>query len=89
MANNTYCKEVITFYLKGTFRSYNAAKDWAYDEGYSVGSTDSGGVVALQKGEYTLPQKWRNMSDIDRANVDGIMYSENFREGAVTVNIYK
>ena len=82
-------KLIITFYMVGTFRSYHAAKDWAYDEGYSVGSTDSGEVVALQKGEYTLPQKWRNMSDTEKANIDGIMYSENFREGAVTINIYK
>ena len=87
MANNTHCKEVITFYLKGTFRSYNAAIIWAWDHGYFAGSRDNCGIIALQKNK--IHKKWVGMTIEEKANVDGIIHSENFREGAVTINIYK
>ena len=89
MQNRTHCKAVISFYLKGTFRSYDAALEWANNNGYSAGSSDCGGIVALQKGRYNLPQKWKNLSTEEKANVDGIMHSEDFREGFVTINLFK
>ena len=87
MANNPIPKVIITFYLVGKYRSYKAALLWAWDEGYFAGDRDGCDVVALQKNR--IPQEWKNLSDTEKVNIDGIMYSENFREGAVTINIYK
>ena len=87
MANKPCCKEVITFYLVGKYRSYNAAINWAWDKGYLAGSNLNSDVLALKKGR--KPNEWNTLTDTEKANIDGIMYSENFREGAVTINIYK
>ena len=86
MANKP--KVIITFYLVGRYRSFDAAINWAFDEGYYTGvSDDCDNLIALKKGE--VPKQWKTLTPTDRSNIDGIMYSENFREGAVTINIYK
>lgn len=77
-----------TFSVPGTFESYYAACKWCSDNGYSDGSTDTGVHVALRKGEYDLPQKWKNMSEADKGSVDGVMASRDFREGSVTIYIF-
>lgn len=82
-------KVKFTFSVPGTFQSYYAACKWCSDNGYSYGSTDIGKYVALLRGEYDLPQKWKNMSAVERNSVDGVMASHDFREGSVTIYIFK
>ena len=85
MANKT--KVIITFYLVGTNRSYYAAMDWVRAKNYFIGHWEGCDFIALQKNK--IPKEWQALSDTEKANIDGIMYSENFKEGAVTINIYK
>lgn len=55
-----------------TFSAMWAAKKWLRNNGYSYGSTDSrSSKVAIQKGEYTLPQKVHNFSRADFGRADG------------------
>lgn len=81
--------KTIVFYLKGNYRNYHAALDWVINNGYSYGSKDEGEAIALKKGQYDLPQKWRNINDEGKKTVDGIIYSENYREGIVKIFIFK
>ena len=80
----------LTFKEKGTFQSLYAAKRWLTENGYESGSLDACNPVAIQKGEYVLPQKWHNLGPIIKsAIIDGIMTSNDWREGEVKVIIYK
>lgn len=73
------------FKVEGTFQSFYASIAWLHKNGYSYGSTDTGRNVAVQKGEYTLTQKWKNFDDEEKELVDGVIYSEDYREGDVYV----
>jgi hypothetical protein len=81
----------ITFNDKnGTFENMYAAFGWLTHSGFSYGSTDRyPNPVAIQKGEYTLPQKWHNFTAKQKSQVDGIITSNDWREGEVKVIIYK
>ena len=87
-------KQVHIFNLKGTFQGLYAAQSWCKANGYSYGSTSvnrmMGGdyPVAMLKGKYDLPQKWGNFDKEDKARVDGVMVSVDFREGEVRIYIF-
>lgn len=81
-------KHKISITKPGTFQSYYAACGWCSENGYEYGSTDIGNKVALRKGEYNLPQKWKNMDDAEKNSVDGIMTSDDFREGTIIIYIF-
>lgn len=72
-----------------TFGNYYDAIRWLRGNGYSSGSTDCGLLVAIRKGEYDLPQKWKNFSQEERASVDGVIKSSDYRDGLVSVIIFK
>lgn len=88
-------KQEITFKEKGTFQSMYAAQSWLRENGYSYGSTSKDRKtcqnlpVAICFGNYVAPQKWANFDDDDVESVDGIMTSNDWREGEVKVIIYK
>ena len=69
----------VDFYLQGDYRNLNAALEWVKENGFSYAWTDKENLIFLMKG------LWKPQN----RQPDGIMYSENFREGAVTINIYK
>lgn len=76
-----------TFDEKGTFQSYYAAESWVHEKGYSSGSSCVMMPIALVKGEYNLPQKWKNMDDEEIKSVDGVI-AGFLREGPVDVYIF-
>lgn len=80
--NGREIKERKTFYVKGTFESLYAAKAYLQKNGYSEGSLARNLPVGLLKGDYNI-QKWYNLSDMDIAELDGVMLSADFREGNV------
>jgi hypothetical protein len=88
MAKVRKIKEEKLFKVEGTFESLYAASKWCHDNGYSYGSLCRNEPVALRKGEYDLPQKWKNMYAYQKKSVDGVMISYDFREGEVKVIIY-
>jgi hypothetical protein len=77
-----------SFNVPGTFESYYAAIDWCKENGYSYGSTARNMPVALYKGDFNIA-KWYNLSKIEQNTCDGVMLSTDFREGEVTIIIYK
>jgi hypothetical protein len=82
-------KQEITFKEDGTFNSVNAARAWLRLNGYVDGSMCRDMPIGFVKGEYDLPQKWKNMSDSDIEQLDGVVLSNDFREGSVTVLIFE
>ena len=90
MAKKREIKQELTFKEEGTFQSYYAAEGYLAHIGYSCGSLDgSFNPVAIQKGEYTLPEKWHNFKAKDKNVIAGIMTSNDWREGEVKVTLYK
>lgn len=71
-----------------TFSAAYAAYSWLKDRGFSYGSTCFSPYVAIQKGEYGLPQKLHNFSREDIKLIDGVIYSTDYRDGAVTIMLY-
>ena len=72
---------------KGTFNSYHKARDWASENGYSEGSMARNMPIGLLKGDYNIA-KWYNLDNQDIKELDGVMISDDFREGEVEILIF-
>lgn len=81
-------KEKHTFKVEGTFKSINAARRWLYENGYNEGSMSKNNPIGIVKGQYNLTQKWPNMYPSEKAELDGVIVSNDFREGEVIVYIF-
>lgn len=82
-------KQVKSFKVDGTFESLYAAQKYATENGYSYGSLCCNEPVALVKGDYDLPQKWKNFNRYEKNMAHGVMLSIDFRDGEVTVIFYE
>ena len=82
-------KQIKSFKVDGTFESLYAAERFAKDNGYNYGSLCGNNPVALVKGDYDLPQKWKNFNRLEKNMAHGVMLSTDFREGEVTVVFYE
>lgn len=78
-----YCSPRIT--PIDVYRGNTNAQAWLHKHGYSCGSTCLSPYVAIQKGEYTLPQKVHNFDKEDMALIDGVIYSLDYRNGEVEI----
>jgi hypothetical protein len=76
------------FKESGTFASYYKACEWLRNNGYSYGSMCSDEPIGILKGEYSIA-KWKNLTDKERKALDGIMTSNDFREGEVNIKLTK
>lgn len=81
-------KSSMLFNEKGTFNSYHAAKKWLTENGYSYGSMQRDAPIGIVKGD-CLIEKWRNIEDFELAELDGVMVSNDFREGAVEIVLFQ
>jgi hypothetical protein len=88
-------KKELSFKVDGTFESLYAAQRWLHENNYSYGSTSvsrsTGQMlpVPIQVGKYyAFAQKWNNISKEERMTVDGVMVSNDFREGEVKVYLF-
>ena len=79
-------KQVEVFEIEGDFQSHWAAERWLTENGYSYGSSCIFSPIAIVKGEYDLPQKWKNMTAKERSSVDGIL--ESGRSGKAKITLY-
>lgn len=92
--NGRVIKEEHSFKVDGTFQSVYAAQRWCTENGYSYGSSckdrKTGGncPIAIRKGGYVLPQKWIHFDKEDKSLVDGVIVSNDFREGEVIIYIF-
>jgi hypothetical protein len=72
------------------FDALYQAQSYLNNLGYEYGSlaVTSSPNVAVRKGEYDLPEKWRNLDKKEIASIDGVIRSLDYREGQVTVMLF-
>ncbi len=75
----------VYFEPSGTFGAITDARTWLKNEGeYVVGSMCGPEPLGFSKSvEYV--SKWRNMSPVDWKKLDGVIISDDFREGGVKI----
>lgn len=72
------------------FGNLHNATHYLFKKGYSYGSMSLQMPIAIQLGsDYKLPEKWYNLSEAQKKNVDGVMLSDDFRNGTVKILIFK
>jgi hypothetical protein len=75
-----------TFPPAGTFQAFYAAEKRLKELGYTIGSmcrTEPIGFANADEVRYVA--KWYNLSQDDKGQLDGVMASDDFREGGVTI----
>ncbi len=85
-----HVKEKKEFKVEGTFESMYAAERWLKENGYDYGSSCRTMPTAVMKGDYysyDLPHKWKNFTNKERNNVDGVITGD-MREGSVFVYLF-
>lgn len=65
----------ITFYLKGTYRNYNAALDYGRWLGFNCYETENTAVIALRQE--------------NKSKLEGIIFSDDFKRGIVQIQLFK
>jgi len=76
----------VRFDSDATFGAVYEAERWLTEQGISYGSSQGDAPVGLMRGD-VLIAKWRNLSQQERAELDGTMESANFRAGPVFVRL--
>jgi len=90
MLNTTYLGREITrrdnVSVEGTFASVSEAEDRLRKMGYTIGSMCGGEPIGFAcKEKYDYIEKWYNIDPSDRKKVDGVMISNDWREGSVDI----
>ena len=68
----------------GTFRAYYSGLERLKDLGYEVGSMNRDSPIGFADNDKCgYIAKWYNLSPKDKEQLDGVMISKDFREGAV------
>jgi hypothetical protein len=75
-----------TFSNVGEFKAMQAAEDWCAEQGISVGPCQRGDPRGLLRGDFYVA-KWRNLSEDERAALDGLMTGD-MRNGPVIVGLW-
>jgi hypothetical protein len=74
--------------ILGTFESVNEAIRILKDRGYEIGSMSGSQPIGFAKG-YGYIAKWYNLSKSDIEKLDGVIISDDFREGSVKIVTFK
>jgi hypothetical protein len=75
-----------TFLPAGTFQAFYNAENRLKELGYTTGSMcrhEPIGFADADKCDYVA--KWYNLSQDDKGQLDGVMVSDDFREGGATL----
>ena len=71
-----------TFPVKGTFASVHKAEARLKDLGYSIGSMCRNEPIGFaDDSKYNYVAKWYNLSKEEKDLLDGVVISDDFREG--------
>lgn len=82
-------KEIVINSTGTTFGAYHTACELLKSEGYITGSMCRDEPIGFAKAdECSYIAKWRNLSGNERKLVDGVMTSNDWREGDVTITYY-
>ena len=72
--------------VEGTFSSVSEAEKQLREMGYRIGSMSGGQPIGFACGEkYNYISKWYNMNTDEHNLLDGVMISDNWREGSVDI----
>ena len=82
-------KEIINFPATGeTFVAFRTAEAKAKELGYDVGSMSRDEPIAFARNcEYIA--KWYNISHYEYPRIEGVLLSEDFRDGSVQLVIFE
>lgn len=86
--NGRKIKEEKVFDVPGDFQSQWAAEKWLTENGYDSGSSCRDMPIAITKGTYSLPKKWKSLTQEDKAMIDGVLIT-SFRNGPAKVIIFE
>jgi hypothetical protein len=78
----------ILFNREGTFQALWAAQGWLEENGYSYGSTCRDMPIGILKGDWLIA-KWKNLNKKEIGELDGVLISDDFREGPCKILIYE
>lgn len=74
-----------TFLSDGeSFSAINTAEKFLKDAGFSVGSMERNSPIGIVKGLYIIA-KWSNLTEDDKKMLNGVITSNDFRDGDVTI----
>ena len=71
-----------------TFKAIHEARKYVKDLGYNIGSMQGSAPIGISK-KYDYISKWRNMSHVEHASLDGYIISNDMRNGNVEVVIWE
>lgn len=71
-----------------SFSACNEAEKYLRSHGFSIGSMCMDEPRGLKKGANVWIHKWRNLSIQDKDSLDGVMTSDDFRDGDITIHLY-
>lgn len=74
----------VYFKPSGTFDSITKAREWLKNKGYVIGSICGDKPIGFSRGVDYIA-KWINITPIEWKKLDGILISDDFREGDVKV----
>lgn len=74
----------IEFVPSGTFSAVHAAESYLSDMDYTAGSMERDAPIGFSN-KYNRISKWWNMTRDEHKLLDGVMISDDFREGGVTI----
>jgi hypothetical protein len=77
-------KFAVEFYPDGTFGAISKASSWLKGEGYVVGTMCGHEPIGIAR-DVGYIAKWINLDYSDKKLLDGIIISDDFREGGVKV----
>ena len=79
-----------TFSACGSFGAFNKAEEYLEDLGFTTGLLcDNEPVGFAPKAKFSIIAKWKNIDPKDWDKLSGIMVSDDFREGDVTIVRFK
>ena len=71
------------------YGNFYSATQYLFDNTYSCGSMSLQMPIPIVLGTYYgIPQKWYNLSEGQKKNVDGVILSDDFRNGTVKILIF-
>jgi len=72
--------------VEGTFSSVSKAEEILREQGMVIGSMCGGDPIGFaSKEKYNYIAKWQNIDAVDRNKVEGVMVSNDWREGSVDI----
>lgn len=79
-----------TFQTDGeAFTAFAEAKSWLKEKEFSIGTMCLDEPIGLKKGLGIRIEKWKNLTQEHKAMLDGVMTSDDFRDGDIIVHLSK